>query len=97
YSHDGHTALHAEPGREYDFPESMIAGLEAEGYLTKAQPVLERQAFARAPENQAIASAPSNKDAQALRAEYEIVVGKKPFMGWQADELRKRIAEANAA
>ena len=32
----------------------------------------------------------------ALRAEYERTVGKKPFGGWKADELRKRIAEASA-
>ena len=29
-----------------------------------------------------------------LRAEYEAKLGKKPFMGWSADELTKRIAEA---
>lgn len=30
----------------------------------------------------------------ALRAEYEAKLGKKPFAGWKADELRKRMAEA---
>lgn len=30
----------------------------------------------------------------ALRAEYERVVGKRPFMGWDVDTLRAKIAEA---
>lgn len=29
-----------------------------------------------------------------LRAEYETVLGKRPFMGWDADTLRVKIAEA---
>lgn len=29
----------------------------------------------------------------ALRAEYEAKLGKKPFAGWKADELHKRIEE----
>lgn len=33
-------------------------------------------------------------DLAELRTEYERVLGKKPFMGWGADELRKRMAEA---
>lgn len=32
----------------------------------------------------------------ALRAEYEHLVGKRPFMGWDADKLREKIAEAKA-
>jgi hypothetical protein len=37
---------------------------------------------------------PVGDDVAALRAEYEAKLGKKPFMGWDADELRKRMAEA---
>lgn len=33
-------------------------------------------------------------DVAALRAEYEALVGKRPFMGWTADQLRDRIREA---
>lgn len=33
----------------------------------------------------------------ALRAEYAELVGKKPFHGWDAAELRRRIGEARAA
>lgn len=35
-------------------------------------------------------------DIGALRSEYETKIGRKPYMGWKADELRKRIAEAAA-
>lgn len=31
-------------------------------------------------------------DIKALRAEYEARFGKRPFMGWDADELRERMA-----
>jgi hypothetical protein len=30
----------------------------------------------------------------ALRAQYQDVVGKRPFHGWDADTLRQKIAEA---
>lgn len=36
-------------------------------------------------------------DLSALRDQYQAVVGKKPYHGWDADELRKRIAEADKA
>jgi len=32
----------------------------------------------------------------SLRAEYQEVVGKRPFHGWDADTLREKIAEARA-
>lgn len=43
------------------------------------------------------ASAPKaepTEDLSDLRAEYERAVGRRPFMGWDAAELRKRIANA---
>lgn len=43
-------------------------------------------------------AAPSpSDDLAALRAEYEAVVGKRPFMGWDAGTLREKIAAAKAA
>lgn len=33
-------------------------------------------------------------DISALRGEYEAKVGKRPFMGWDADTLRAKITEA---
>lgn len=35
-----------------------------------------------------------DEELSALRVEYQEVVGKRPFHGWDADELRQRIAEA---
>lgn len=32
-----------------------------------------------------------------LRAQYQEIVGKRPYHGWDADELRKRINEALAS
>ena len=40
--------------------------------------------------------APKNEDLAALRAEYEAKVGKRPFMGWDADTLREKIASAKS-
>lgn len=41
--------------------------------------------------------APAADDLAALREQYQAAVGKKPYHGWDADELRKRIAEADTA
>lgn len=35
-----------------------------------------------------------DQEKSILRAQYEARVGKKPFMGWDADTLRAKIAEA---
>lgn len=41
--------------------------------------------------------APGQDDAlSALRAEYQEVVGKRPYHGWDAETLRAKIAEAQA-
>lgn len=42
--------------------------------------------------NEASTPAPED-DLTALRAEYTEVVGRRPFMGWDGDELRRRMAE----
>ena len=34
------------------------------------------------------------EDIESLREEYKSVVGKKPYHGWTADELREKIAGA---
>lgn len=41
--------------------------------------------------------APGTDDLTALREQYQAAVGKKPYHGWDADELRKRIADAGKA
>lgn len=37
---------------------------------------------------------PPSDDMAELRAEYEKVFGKRPYMGWDARTLREKIAEA---
>lgn len=37
---------------------------------------------------------PHDDEITALRAEYERVVGKRPFMGWGVDKLREKIEAA---
>lgn len=42
---------------------------------------------------------PADSDAdelKALRAEYEELYGKKPYMGWKAEQVREKIAEKKA-
>lgn len=36
---------------------------------------------------------PAPNEREYLRAEYEKVIGKKPFNGWDADTLRAKIAD----
>jgi hypothetical protein len=43
-----------------------------------------------------IQSAPTFDDIARVRAEYAAVVGKQPFMGWDIDTLREKIAAAKA-
>lgn len=44
-----------------------------------------------------VKAAPQSDENAVLRAEYERIVGKRPFMGWDADTLRAKIAEAQVA
>lgn len=37
-----------------------------------------------------------DEDARALRAEYAAVTGRNPFLGWNAETLREKIAAAKA-
>ena len=39
----------------------------------------------------------AGEDMQKLRADYQEVVGKRPFPGWDAAELQRRMKEASAA
>lgn len=43
----------------------------------------------------AIDTADGTDDTAALRATYEATVGRRPFMGWNADQLRMKIGEYN--
>lgn len=62
-------------------------------YMTRdmrAQPVIQPDAPAAVPN--ATEEAPD--ELADLRAEYQEAVGKRPYHGWGADELRARIAAA---
>lgn len=39
-------------------------------------------------------AAEGKEELAGLRAEYQRVMGKKPFGGWDADKLREKLAEA---
>lgn len=74
------------------------------GYMTRAMQskdprfarILGKLGYERA---DMVATAPvadqPDDDMTELRAEYQRVVGKKAFHGWDADELREKIAAAN--
>lgn len=44
----------------------------------------------------AVAAQIANNDMATLRAEYRVVFGRAPFNGWDAAQLRERIAAAKA-
>lgn len=96
YSLDGLKTLQASQGDQCEIPDALVPGLEREGYAKPAGAPVEAKAQSGAPENKAIETAPENKgdDMAELRVEYERVIGKKPFMGWDADTLRQKITEA---
>ncbi|MCG8445911.1 MAG: hypothetical protein MI753_09370 [Hyphomicrobiales bacterium] len=95
FSRDGINAEHAKPSDQINIPDNLVPGLLKERYVT----VLDEEgakSLSGSPENKAD-DVPENKtDMRKLRADYERVVGKPPWMGWDENELRKRMAEAEA-
>ena len=57
--------------------------------------VLERLGYRRSDMQAAEPVEPADEMAE-LRAEYERVLGKRPFYGWPADVLRQKIADHRA-
>ena len=45
----------------------------------------------------AVKPAAPDDDLSDLRAEYQAATGKRPYHGWDADQLREKIAEAEAS
>lgn len=43
---------------------------------------------------QIVAEAPKPDEMTMLRAEYERVIGRRPYMGWDAPTLREKVAAA---
>ncbi|WP_270374975.1 hypothetical protein [Marinicauda sp. Alg238-R41] len=79
---------------EFEMSEAEAKNGEADRVVIKAKgdalPAGEKGAEVFDPRQD---EAPAD-DLTALRTEYEAKVGKKPFMGWKADMLRQKIAEA---
>lgn len=69
------------------------------GYFTRAMAAKDRR-YARVfnklgyETTDMVAEEPTKDDLAELRATYEKVIGKRPFMGWDADTLAAKIAEA---
>lgn len=98
---------HLVPGEEIDMKAKDARILLA---VKKVKPMTERAPVELPPIPPALASAVSKaaaepsppppiadapgEDMRALRDEYERVTGKKPFLGWGADELRARMESA---
>lgn len=55
-----------------------------------------RQPSKPAPQGSAPQTAGAGEDRAALRKQYQEVIGKKPFAGWDAETLKAKIAEAKA-
>lgn len=79
------------PGAVVKTPESEAS----DAHLTAPAPApVAAVAPKPAPVAEAPKAAPVVDDIGTLRADYEKVFGKKPFMGWKEDELREKIADA---
>lgn len=108
FAADGLRVVHLQAGMTVDLPDYVMPGLAREGFV-RAVPASSKEPV-RAPETTAIFLAPehSRSDApggssrpgdpignlSALRADYRRITGKRPFPGWDAAELSKRIAAA---
>lgn len=92
FSRNGLTTEDAVKGQPVNVPENLVAGLERERFIAATG---EHKNAGASPENKMLGSGPENKDdLNALRAEYQHAFNKKPFMGWDADTLKSKIAEA---
>jgi hypothetical protein len=45
---------------------------------------------------EAVAEPETSEDIADIRAEYERLIGRRPFMGWDIETLRAKIDEANS-
>lgn len=67
------------------------------GYATRHMQADVAAPVVAAPASTPALEAEASADLTDLRAQYQEIVGKKPYHGWGADELRKRIDEALAS
>lgn len=94
------------PGDVFEIDDSRDGRLWSRILLGRRHVVEHREAGSIAPPPQSLAAkiapapqsppppAPKVDDVAALRAEYEKKFRRRPFMGWDADKLREKIAEA---
>ena len=62
------------------------------GLIAKAAAAVATTVKTESDPQPAAAVDPAGDELTALRAQYEAVIGKKPFNGWDADKLRQKIA-----
>lgn len=78
---------------EYVAAGYLASNYPPQGYASRSSPEEIEAAIAA----EKGSGEPDGDDVAALRAEYESKLGKKPFMGWDAETLKAKIAEAGAA
>ena len=87
FSRDGITQERADVGSDADIPDDLVPGLRDAGFISTKD-------AGASPENKMQPPPAENKaDIADVRAEYERVVGKRPFHGWDAETLKAKIAE----
>jgi hypothetical protein len=64
------------------------------GYATRRMQAEAVTGEVNAPAQEPSTASEASDELSDLRAQYQEIVGKKPYHGWGADELRKRIDEA---
>lgn len=67
------------------------------GYATRHMQADVAAPVVAAPAQEPSTASEASDELSDLRAQYQEIVGKKPYHGWGADELRKRIDEALAS
>lgn len=79
-----------EERREYAPREAFLARDDAEAdRLERTGKAVRAQAVAA---SEALAIPKTAEDIVALRGDYETMVGKRPFMGWDAAQIREKMA-----
>lgn len=83
-----------EPGEAIDVTDKFGAECLATGHAEEIDPLPQLDHDG---DGQSGGSISATGDLTALRAEYREALGKAPFNGWDADELRKRMDAAGDA
>lgn len=88
----GHGAVEYAPGQEFEAPDEHAKVLIAIGSAGKSEILSAAPTILDMPKPKRIAEDDGERDAVSeLRAEYKALVGKRPFPGWDAEEIRERM------